>query len=67
MAAAAWQEHGRGRVRDNLEINKQIAATVALGRVGEADDIGAAVSALLSPELHFMTAQRIEVSGGTSL
>ncbi len=64
---AVATDFGGGRVRDNPEINKQIAATVALGRVGEADDIGAAVSALLSPELHFMTAQRIEVSGGTSL
>ncbi|MBL9039371.1 MAG: SDR family oxidoreductase [Archangium sp.] len=56
-----------GLVRDNPAVNTLVASTVALGRVGEADDIGAAVAALLSPELAFMTAQRIEVSGGTSL
>ncbi len=56
-----------GMVRDNENVNKHIASTVALGRVGLADDIGAAVSALLSPEMHWVTGQRIEASGGTTL
>jgi NAD(P)-dependent dehydrogenase (short-subunit alcohol dehydrogenase family) len=35
--------------------------------VGEPDDIGAAVAALLSDDNRWMTAQRVEVSGGQSL
>jgi NAD(P)-dependent dehydrogenase (short-subunit alcohol dehydrogenase family) len=60
-------DFGGGRVRDNAELNKVIAAQTALGRVGLPDDIGAAVALLLSPESHWMTGQRIEVSGGQSL
>ncbi|HEY8906032.1 MAG TPA: short-chain dehydrogenase, partial [Rhodoferax sp.] len=36
----------------------------ALGRVGEADDIGAMVASLVSPDNRWVNAQRIEVSGG---
>jgi NAD(P)-dependent dehydrogenase (short-subunit alcohol dehydrogenase family) len=64
---ATATDFGGGVVRDNPQLNKMIASTVALGRVGEADDIGAAVSVLLSPELHWMTGQRIELSGGQNL
>jgi NAD(P)-dependent dehydrogenase (short-subunit alcohol dehydrogenase family) len=39
----------------------------ALGRVGEPGDIGGAIAALLSEGNHWMTAQRLEVSGGTLL
>jgi NAD(P)-dependent dehydrogenase (short-subunit alcohol dehydrogenase family) len=60
-------DFGGGRVRDNPELNKIIAAQTALGRVGLPDDIGAAVALLLSPDSHWMTGQRIEVSGGQSL
>jgi NAD(P)-dependent dehydrogenase (short-subunit alcohol dehydrogenase family) len=38
-----------------------------MGRVGQPDDIGAAVAALLSPGNGWMTGQRIEVSGGMFL
>jgi NAD(P)-dependent dehydrogenase (short-subunit alcohol dehydrogenase family) len=60
-------DFGGGHVRDNPELNKMVAAQTALGRVGLPDDIGAAVAVLLSPESHWMTGQRIEVSGGQSL
>jgi NAD(P)-dependent dehydrogenase (short-subunit alcohol dehydrogenase family) len=60
-------DFGGGAVRDNVELNKMIAGMTALGRVGLPDDIGAAVSLLLAPESHWMTGQRIEVSGGTLL
>ncbi|POU71971.1 short-chain dehydrogenase [Leclercia sp. LSNIH6] len=60
-------DFGGGRVRDNKEINQQIASQTALGRVGLPDDIGDAIAALLSDELGWMNAQRIEVSGGMFL
>lgn len=57
-------DFGGGAVRDNVELNKAIAAQTALGRVGLPDDIGEAIAALLSDGLGWMNAQRIEVSGG---
>ena len=56
-----------GVVRDNAEVNRHIAAQTALGRVGLPDDIGDAIAALLSDELAWMNAQRVEVSGGMFL
>jgi len=56
-----------GTVRDNPAINKAVAGVTALGRVGEPDDIGLIVALLLSDESRWMTAQRIEVSGGMNL
>ncbi|MWL75434.1 SDR family oxidoreductase, partial [Escherichia coli] len=41
-------DFGGGMVRDNAELNQQIAAHTALGRVGLPDDIGDAIAALLS-------------------
>lgn len=43
---------------------QQIAGMTALGRLGEADDVGAFVASLLSEDSRFVNAQRIEVSGG---
>lgn len=43
---------------------QQIAASTALGRLGEADDIGAFVASLLSDDSRFVNAQRIEAGGG---
>lgn len=60
-------DFGGGNVRDNKELNAYIAAQTALGRAGLPDDIGEAIAALLSDELAWMTAQRIEVSGGMFL
>lgn len=60
-------DFGGGEVRDNAEANRHIAAQTALGRVGLPDDIGDAIAALLSDELAWMNAQRVEVSGGMFL
>jgi NAD(P)-dependent dehydrogenase (short-subunit alcohol dehydrogenase family) len=60
-------DFGGGMVRDNAEMNAQIAAVTALGRVGQPDDIGGALSSLLMGDTRWMTAQRIEVSGGQGL
>ncbi len=56
-----------GYVRDNEAVNQQIAAQIPLGRVGQAEDIGGAVAALLSEETGWINGQRIEVSGGQRL
>jgi NAD(P)-dependent dehydrogenase (short-subunit alcohol dehydrogenase family) len=56
-----------GMVRDNEQINKQIAGLTALGRVGLPDDIGAVVAFLCTEEARWVNAQRIEVSGGMNL
>ena len=60
-------DFGGGLVRDVDAVRDHLAGAAALGRVGEADDIGRAVVALVSSELAFMTGTRIEVSGGTYL
>ncbi|HHG8770820.1 TPA: SDR family NAD(P)-dependent oxidoreductase [Raoultella planticola] len=60
-------DFGGGVVRDNTQVNQHIAAQTALGRVGLPDDIGDAIAALLSDELAWMNAQRVEVSGGMFL
>lgn len=56
-----------GKLRDNPEFNQRVASQTALGRVGLPDDIGDAIAALLSEPLRWMTAQRVEVSGGMFL
>lgn len=56
-----------GMVRDNPEINNQVANMTALGRAGMPDDIGPMIAALLSDENRWVNGQRIEVSGGMAL
>lgn len=60
-------DFGGGTVRDNPEVNKMIASNTALGRVGEADDIGSAISMLLGDGGKWINGQRIEASGGVFL
>jgi len=60
-------DFGGGVVRDNEELNKNIASLTALGRVGLPDDIGGVVAFLCTEEARWVNAQRIEVSGGTNL
>lgn len=56
-----------GAVRDTPAYNDAFAAMIALGRVGVPDDIGPAVASLLGPDNRWITAQRIEVSGGQNI
>ncbi|MDE3739865.1 SDR family oxidoreductase [Pseudomonas resinovorans] len=56
-----------GAVRDLPDLNKQFADMTALGRVGVPDDVGPMVASLLSPDNRWVTAQRIEVSGGQTI
>jgi NAD(P)-dependent dehydrogenase (short-subunit alcohol dehydrogenase family) len=60
-------DFGGGAVRDNPQLNAFVAAQTALGRVGQPDDIGAAVALLLSDGAGWITAQRVEASGGMFL
>lgn len=60
-------DFGGGLVRDNQEVNRAIASQTALGRVGQPEDIGGVVAALLGEECHWVNGQRIEASGGMVL
>lgn len=53
-----------GRVRDDEQTNKMVSNMTALGRPGLPEDIGGVVAFLCTPEAGWMTAQRIELSGG---
>ncbi len=60
-------DFGGGVVRDNDQLNKNLASITALGRVGLPDDIGGVVAFLCTEEARWINAQRIEVSGGMNL
>lgn len=60
-------DFGGGAVRDNAELNHQLASLTALGRVGQADDLGGVVAFLCSDDSKWVNGQRIEVSGGIFL
>lgn len=60
-------DFGGGAVRDNAELNQFVASTTALGRAGLPDDIGGAVAGMLTGANHWITGQRIEISGGQHL
>lgn len=60
-------DFGGGAVRDVEAVNRQVAAAIPLGRVGQPDDVGAAVAALLSDAGRWINGQRVEVSGGQNL
>jgi NAD(P)-dependent dehydrogenase (short-subunit alcohol dehydrogenase family) len=60
-------DFGGGAVRDNPEVNRLFAGMTALGRAGGPDDIGPMVASLLAAENRWVTAQRIEVSGGQGI
>jgi NAD(P)-dependent dehydrogenase (short-subunit alcohol dehydrogenase family) len=60
-------DFGGGMVRDNAQVNQFIAGVTALGRVGLPEDIGGVVAFLCTDDARWITAQRIEISGGQSL
>ncbi|UNZ16156.1 SDR family oxidoreductase [Streptomyces sp. 891-h] len=64
---ATATDFGGGAVRDNPETRNGLGAVTAMGRVGEADDIGAAAAALLDERTSWITGQRVEASGGMLL
>jgi NAD(P)-dependent dehydrogenase (short-subunit alcohol dehydrogenase family) len=54
-------------IRSNPQMKGYLASITALGRVGEADDIGGIIALLCSKEAGWINGQRIEASGGISL
>ncbi len=60
-------DFGGGRVRDNKDINQQVAEATPLGRVGLPHDIGGVVAFLCTEDAKWVNAQRIEVSGGQGI
>jgi NAD(P)-dependent dehydrogenase (short-subunit alcohol dehydrogenase family) len=54
-------------IKNNQQVRAYLESAVALWRVGEPDDIAAAVASLLSEANHWIIWQRIEISGGQSL
>jgi NAD(P)-dependent dehydrogenase (short-subunit alcohol dehydrogenase family) len=63
---ATATDFGGGMMHDE-QVRAYLVSQVAMGRVGEPDDIAAAVASLLSDANGWVTGQRIEVSGGQSL
>ncbi|QDK36662.1 SDR family NAD(P)-dependent oxidoreductase [Bdellovibrio sp. NC01] len=51
----------------NPQVRQVIVSNTALGRAGQPDDIGGVIAGLLSEENRWITAQRIEASGGMFL
>jgi NAD(P)-dependent dehydrogenase (short-subunit alcohol dehydrogenase family) len=49
------------------ELIAPLAAQTALGRIGEPDDIGKVIAALLSDDFGWVTGENIEVSGGSRM
>ena len=61
-------DFGGGGVRDNKGgARDMLNKNIALGRVGEPEDIGPAIAALLGSEFGWANGTRIELSGGQSL
>jgi NAD(P)-dependent dehydrogenase (short-subunit alcohol dehydrogenase family) len=54
-------------IRNNPQMKGYLSTITALGRVGEAEDIGGIVAFLCSKDGYWINGQRIEVSGGISL
>jgi NAD(P)-dependent dehydrogenase (short-subunit alcohol dehydrogenase family) len=60
-------DFGGGRVRDDAQVNQMVSSITALGRPGEAEDIGGVVAFLCTEDARWINGQRIEVSGGMAL
>lgn len=60
-------DFGGGSLRDDEDLRAFLAGRTALGRVGVPEDIGGVIASLLSPGTGWITAQRIEASGGSVL
>ncbi len=56
-----------GAVRDNEQYQAMVVSTVALGRLGQPEDVGGAIAAVLDERMQWVTGQRIEASGGQRL
>jgi NAD(P)-dependent dehydrogenase (short-subunit alcohol dehydrogenase family) len=57
-------DFGGGVTRDNPAARERIGSMIALGRVGEPDDIGGVIASLCTADMGWVNAQRVEASGG---
>lgn len=64
---ATGTDFGGGMLRDDENVRSMLAGAIAMGHVGLPDDIGAAVAAVASENMGWVTGQRIEASGGMRL
>ncbi|KOF18485.1 3-oxoacyl-ACP reductase [Ensifer adhaerens] len=60
-------DFGGGVVRDDAKVNAFVAQTIALGRVGQPDDIGGAVAAILSDDMGWANGTTFDISGGQAI
>ncbi len=61
---AVLTDFGGGHLRANEELQKRVSDITALGRPGEAEDIGGVVAFLCTEDARWVNGQRIEISGG---
>ncbi len=54
-------------IRNNPQMKGYLSNSTALGRVGEANDIGGVIAFLCSKDGYWINGQRVEASGGISL
>jgi NAD(P)-dependent dehydrogenase (short-subunit alcohol dehydrogenase family) len=64
---AILTDFGGGHLRNDEQLQKMVSSVTALGRPGEAEDIGGVVAFLCSEDAGWVNGQRIEVSGGMAL
>ena len=64
---AILTDFGGGHLRNDEQLQKVVSSITALGRPGEADDIGGVVAFLCSQDAKWVNGQRIEASGGMAL
>ena len=64
---AVETDFNNAAIRSNPQFKERLGSMTALGRVGQAEDIGGVVAFLCSPEGHWVNGQRIEASGGINL
>ena len=64
---AILTDFGGGHLRNDQQLQQFVSNITALGRPGEADDIGGVVAFLCSPDAKWVNGQRIEASGGMML
>ncbi|MGL4174505.1 MAG: SDR family NAD(P)-dependent oxidoreductase [Dermatophilaceae bacterium] len=64
---ATATDFGGGALRDDEGTRAYLAGVIAMGHVGRPEDIGAAVAAIASDRMGWVTGQRIEASGGMLL
>lgn len=60
-------DFGGGHMKDDEKVHAMFAGNTALGRMGRPDDIGGIVALLCSDDAGWVTAQRIEASGGINI